>query len=552
MGQLYEQIRKNIEKLRQIDEAIKNKQLVSMDEVFETSLSLQKIDYVITYAQQTLNIPPEELGRFPLGQLDNFNLPEDFEEMVNRWEDNLDEQQVSHAIDHLRLQDQAEPYVPEITPHDPKGYYEYVDSTLDKIVSCSLKGYFGISRDGINLKTVSAQQELVKNVFAQDYAFDPHDRGNEAVLDFIDNPLEETVNRHEESLGLNGHNEIKEFLRLQQNYNAQLANQIEHPQAFKDVTGYFPVAKALEPIHKAQWNTKDLSEALEKSVRDYVRDYKGKNDEMNIGSFVSLAKDRIESTLLDHAIALGEDQDSKFLKDFVADPMSTLERRFRDRAATQPDADNSLDGRCASRMHEEVANYNQANAGKVSRFAQIEAGKKRFAEDFFNQHNLNFDPARFKTRFQGSAFERFLGRTSKEWNDLADHIDSWKNENTPRDYDKATDLADKYLRHKFPNVDPKDVTPEMCRGLRGAGKDRGLFALTLVQGKQMAEENANQEIYDAANRRFDQLEMRLHRGANFQDNLASDLENDNEIKNQQNDNEIANDNVIENNNEINM
>ena len=538
MGKLYEQIRKDIEKLRQIDEAIKNKQLVSMDEVFETSLALQKINYVITYAQQTLEIPPEELGRFPLGQLDHFNLPEDFEEMVDRWEDSLGEQQVDHAVNHLQLQDKAEPYVPEITPHDPKGYAEYVDRTVNSIYAVSLKGHFGISRDGLTLMTASAQQELVKNVFAQDYAFDSRDRENQAILDFIYNPLEEMVNRNEESLGLNGHNDIKEFLRLQKGLYTELMSHSEHPRAFDEVNDYFPVAKALEPIHKSKWNAKDLSEALENSVRDYVRDYKGKRGEMNIGSFVSLARDRIESTLLDHAIALGDDQDSKFLKDFVADPMPTLERRFRDHAATQQDADNSLDGRCASRMHEEVANYNQANAGKVSRFVQIEAGKKRFAEDFFNEHNLNFDPARFKTRFQGSAFERFLGRTSKEWNDLADHIDSWKNENTPRDYDKATDLAEKYLRHKFPNVDPKDVTPEMCQGLRGAGKDRGLFALTLVQGKQLAEENANQEIYDAANRRFDQLESRLHRGMNFQDNLASDIENDNEI---------ANDNVIENN-----
>ena len=551
MGRLYEQIRKDIEKLRQIDEAIKNKQLVSMDEVFEASVALQKIDYVITYAEQTLKIPPEELGRFPLGEFDNFNIPEDFEEMVDRWEDNLDENQVDHALNHLQLQDQAEPYVPEITPHDPQGYYEYVDGTLNNIYACSLRGHFGISRDGLTLMTVSAQQELVKNVFTQDYAYESK-RDNEALLDFIDNPLEEMANRNEEALGLNGHNDIKEFLRLQKGYYDEIKNQMEHPQAFRDVTNYAPVAKALEPIHKSQWNPKALSEALEDSVRNYVRDFKGGKDEMNVGSFVSLARGRIESTLLDHAISLGDDPDSKFLKDFVADPMSTLERRYRDRAATQQDADNSLDGRCASRLHDEVAHYNEANAGKVSRFVQFEAGKKQFLEDFFNEHNVNFDPARFKTRFQGSAFERFLGRTSKEWTDLSDHIDSWKNENTPRDYDKATDLAAKYLRHKFPNVDPKDVTVEMCQGLRGAGKDRGLFALTLVQGKEAAEDHVNQEIYDQANRRFDEYEKRLHRGVGFQDRLANDLETDNEAEKSHNDNEIQNDNVIENNNEINI
>lgn len=547
MGRLYEQIRKDIEKLRQIDEAIKNKQLVSMDEVFKASVALQKIDYVITYAQQTLKIPPEEIGRFPLGQFDHFNLPEDFEAMTNNWEDDLNEQQIDHAINHLKLQDQAEPYVPEIMPHDPKGYYEYVENTLNNIYAVSLKGHFGISRDGITLMTISAQQELVKNVFAQDYAFSSSDRKNEAMLDFIDNPLEEMANRNEESLGLSGHNAIKEFLRLQKNYYNDLANQMVHPHAFQDVTAYAPVAKALEPIHKAKWNPKDLSEALENSVRDYIRDFKGKKDEMNIGSFVSLARDRVESTLLDHAIQLGEDPDSKFLKDFIANPIQSLEQRFRGPAINDI---GELNARYADAIHNEQENYNQANAGKVSRLLQFEQSKKQRFEDFFNEHNPHFDPATFKHRFQGSTFERFLGRTSKEWNDLAEHVDSWKNIGAERDYDKATDLAEKYLRHKFPNVDPKDVTLEMCRGLRGAGKDRGMFCMTLVQAKAHADDSVNQEIYEAANRRFDELEARLHRGVNFQDQLAGDVEEKDVVD--QNDNEIENDNLIVSNPNINI
>ncbi len=549
MGRLYEQIRKDIEKLRQIDEAIKNKQLVSMDEVFEASIALQKIDYVITYAQQTLKIPPEEIGRFPLGQFDHFNLPEDFEAMTNNWEDGLNEQQIEHAVNHLKLQDQAEPYVPEITPHDPKGYYEYVEGTLNNIYACSLKGHFGISRDGLTLMTISAQQELVKNVFAQDYAFDSSNRDNEAVLDFIDNPLEEMVNRNEEALGLSGHNAIKEFLRLQKGYYDDIKNQMVHPHAFQDVTNYAPVAKALEPIHKAEWNPKSLSEALENSVRNYIRDFKGGKNEMNIGSFVSLARERVESTLLDHAIQLGDDQDSKFLKDFVANPIQSLEQRFRGPSINENET-NEFDARCAQRLHQEQENYNQANAGKVSRLLQFEQSKKQRFEDFFNEHNLHFDPATFKRRFQGSAFERFLGRTSKEWSDLAECVDSWKNENTPRDYDKATDLAEKYLRHKFPNVDPKDVTAEMCQGLRGAGKDRGMFCMTLVQAKANAEESVNQEIYEAANRRYDAFEARLHRGVNFQDQLAGDLEEENVVD--QNDNEIENDNLIVKNPNLNI
>ena len=550
MGRLYEQVRKDIEKLRQLDEAIKNKQLVSMDEVFEASVALQKIDYVITYAEQTLKIPPEEIGRFPLGQFDHFNLPEDFEAMTNNWEDDLNEQQIEHAVNHLKLQDQAEPYVPEITPHDPKGYYEYVENTINSIYSVSLKGHFGISRDGITLMTISAQQELVKNVFAQDYAFDSRDRENQAMLDFIDNPLEEMANRNEESLGLNGHNDIKEFLRLQKNYYNEISNQMVHPHAFQDVTAYAPVAKALEPIHTSKWNPKDLSSAVEESVRNYIRDYKGKKDEMNIGSFVSLVRDRVESSIFDHATKLGEDADSQFIKDFLTNPIQSLQQRFRGPSINEADANNELNARCAQRLGEEQENYNQARVGKVDRFAQIEASKKQRFHDFFAQQNPDFNPATFKQQYSGSAFERFLGRTSREWTELSDYIDSWKNVGQEQNFDRASELATRYLIHKFPNVDPKDVTPEMCQGLRGAGKERGLFCLSLVHGKGIAEDQVDQEIYDQANARFDQLESRLHRGQNFQDQLAGDVAEENDGPN--NDNEIENDNLIVKNNEINI
>jgi hypothetical protein len=198
-------------------------------------------------------------------------------------------------------------------------------------------------------------------------------------------------------------------------------------------------------------------------------------------------------------------------------------------------------------MAAERANYQQARVGKVDRYAALEARRKEHFETFFNEHNPHFDPARFKRRFAGSAFERFLGRTSKEWTELSNYIDNWKNIGQEKDFDKAADLADKYLRHKFPNLDPKDVTPEMCRGLRGAGKERGLFCLSLVQSKAMAEDEVNQEIYEQANRRFDEMERRLHRGMNCQDKHAGDLEQDNEISNSQKNNEIVNENVIENN-----
>ena len=550
MGRLYEQIRKDIEKLRQVDEAIKNNQLVSMDDVFNVSIALKKIEYIITYAESE---EPELLkheGRFPLGDLTHFNLPEQFEALVDGWEEALGEQRVNHAIDHLQKQSAAEAYVPEITPHNPTAYAEYVQKTIKDIAHVSQEGHFGISRDGVAAMAVSAQQGLVKTIFEQDFAFDPNNQDNRPILDFIDNPISETIEAYQNPLMLNGDQDIRDFLRAHQPYYNDIIRNSEHPRPFDAVTQYYPVAHALLSIHEAKWNPAELSKALKDSVANYAESYKGRKNEMNVGAFISLARDRIESSLLDHAVILGKDPDSKFLKDFFHNPVQTMEKHFNDLAADINSPKAAQSRAVAEKIHGQEANYNQAHAGKPDRIVQIEARKQSRFEDLFAESNPHFDPATFKHQYQGNAFERFLGRTSQEWNDMANYIDTWQALNEDRNLDKAADLAEKYLVHKFPGVDPKNITPEMCRGLRGAGKERSLFCLSLVQSKAAAEDQVNQEIYDEANRRFNEYERRLHRDENFQDKLAGDLEQDNVIDQAQNGNEISNESVIENNNII--
>ena len=531
MGRIYEAIRKDIEKLRKIDEAINNKQLVSMDDVYDTCLALEKIQYVITYTESEVPDLLKTEGRFPLGELTNFNIPEDFETIVNNWEESLGDNRVEHALDHLHKQDQIERYVPEITPHNPQAYYEYVRGTVDNIARISQTGHFGISRDGVVAMATSAQQDLVKTIYAQDYAFNVNEKGNQPIYEFIDNPIGEIIEWHRDDLMFDGDQTVREFLREHEQYYANVLNNSEHHRPFQEVQDYYPVANALTPIHTSKWNPKGLSEAIKQSVETYAANYKGKRGEMNVGAFLSIARDRIEDAIFDHAMQLGDDQDSKFVKDFLANPVQTMENHFNE---TKKDI--------ANKIHGQEENYNQARANKVDRFAQIETRKKERFEAMFGENNANFNPATFKHDYQGSTFERFLGRTSPEWTALSDHIDSWKNIGAERNYDRATELASNYLRHKFPNLDPKEVTPEMCRGLRGAGKDRSLFCLTLVHGKDIAEDEVNQEIYEQANRRFDQLESRLHpHGENFQDKLANDIKEEHDVNN---DNEINNDNLI--------
>ena len=524
MGRIYESIRKDIEKLRQIDEALKNHQPVSMDQILDTAIALEKVQYVLAYTEHEEPALLQDTIFLPQGDMANFNVPNNFEDMVDEWEEALGEERTNEAIRHLDLQTKEEAYVPEITPHDPQGYFEYVTGTLNRVANVSALGHFGISKEGVGALAVSAQQEFSKVASQQNFAYNPNN--NDQVYDFLRDPVTYVVNGHREQMRLEEKDDRDNYyFDMQQETERILANMPNNnfQRASQDLRANYPVAKSMDPLLKAQWKVKDVATGIKESVEKYrVESAKAKNAP-TMGKFLSDVKDKTADIVLDHAIVLGDDEDSKFIQSFIKDPVAAMEKHYE---KMSQDGRGRVLGNYQAKardMAAERGNYQQARVGKVDRYAALEERRKGRFESFFNEHNPHFDPARFKRRFAGSTFERFLGRTSKEWTDLPDYVDSWKNIGGNRDLDKAADLACKYLKHKFPDVDPKDVTPEMVAGLRGAGKDRGAFCLTLVQGQLDSKEEMDQHIYDEANAAFDRHETRLHRGENFQDMLANDI-----------------------------
>ena len=542
MGRIYENLRRDIEKLRQVDQAIKNKQLINMDDIFAVSVAMQKIQYVLVYAEHENPDLFFSGQRLDFGDMENFNLPNDFEEMVNGFEEGLGEERTNEALRHLGLQDQLEPYVPELTKYNPRAYYEYVRDTIDDIANINVHQPFGISHAGVAYMALSAREDFVKTIVAQDFAYEPENSENKGLYDFLRDPIRVVIRDHGEGLDDRG-----DFIEDQNYLYEDVIQNSEHPEPADEVENLYSVSKALAPIHKAKWTAKGLDDAIKTSITGYMKN-RHKQDP-SVGEFISKVRDRIEASLLDHAVILGDDANSDFIKRFMKDPIAAMEKHYNDKAADKRIGPSPEDRARASRIRDERQNYEQARVGKVDRYAQMLESRKHRFEEAFNQTYPNFDPARFKSEYSGSTFERFLGRTSKEWTALSDYVDSWKNVGQERDLDKATDLAEKYLRHKFPKTEPKDVTEDMIASLHGAGRERSRFCLNLIHGQAYAEQEENQAIYEAANRRFDELEARLHRGANFQEALGNQIDNENDIEAHANNN-IINNNIIENNNDL--
>ena len=536
MGKIYEHIRRDIEKLKQVDNALKNKEPISMDDIFETSIALKKIQYVYVYAEHEHPELFDGIGRFPGGEIENFNLPENFEDLVNSWEDSLGEEKTNVAIRHLNLQDEAQPYVPELADYNPKEYYNYVNDTLNDICEISSRGRFGISREGVVSLSISAHQEFVKTCKEQDYAFNPKKEETEEIQDFVYNPVETVISNNIKNLVLDDRGMHEPFIKehTKEFENLMKAKGIRRP--LDDFNANYVTAEALSTIRKAEVNPKALGIAIKESITKFVNLKNERKDKTSLGEFIFKARERTESIVFDKVVPLGDDPDSKFIKDFLTDPIVALENSYANDG-------NEKNRQLSNQIHNERDNYTQAWGDKTNLYASMQIARQSRFESLFNQTNPNLNPATFKTEYHGSAFERLLNRTSPEWTSLSDYIDSWKNINVQRDLNHAEGLAQNYLRHKFPNVEPKDVTEDMVSGLRGAGRERGLFCLSLVQSKLQAEEEINQTIYDEAKQKYDSLEKRLHRGQSFADQLGKDI-NENEIQNNNDDNLIENNNII--------
>lgn len=547
MGKIYESIRKDIEKLRKIDQAIQNHEVVSMDDVYDVSVALQKINYVIDYTQQQEPSLLSGTIYLPSGSMSHFNLPENFEDMVDEWEAYLGEERADHALNSLRIFTENERLIPEITPHDPMAYYNYVRGTLATIAQNSQSKHFGISRDGVVVMTMSAHQNFVQTALDQDYAFDPRNPETEEIHEFLRKPLTQIAKAHSDDLVFVEATDRRDFIENSEDIVNEMLERGGHPNALEEIENHYPIAKGLAPIRRAHWDAAALSAAIRESVDNYKKQlFSAKNNIPSLGAFLSDARDCIESSVFDHAMVLGDDANSAFIKNFLKDPVDAMEKDFLAKAENEKGPNSGFHRRNANDIANERNNYNQARVGKTNRYVESIENRKRRTEEHLRELGVNLDPAHFKVQYQGSAFERFLGKTSQEWTDLSDHIDSWKNAGAERDYDKAADLAVKYLRHKFPNVEPKDITADMCHRLRGAGRERGLFCLALLESKGMADEAESQAIYDQANSRFTQLENRARRQEDFQQNLANDIENDNLIQQpEHNANEIVHENVID-------
>ena len=552
MGKLFNQIKKDVELLNDINTRLRNNEALNMHDIYAVRKALLNVRYVVeTYGDNVEN-PFPGVARFAYGKNRTFNIPDDFEKSVDKWEKRLDEGLVDEMVDHIKVNQNVPDYVPELNEPDGVHYFGFVRDTLEGILPSVTSGYLGINSEGFRKIVLSATQDYIKTATEQNYVLDPKENPEvNQVLDWLDHPISNYVAQ----LGLQPHDEAY-FEEVTNEDLEQLNYQNGHDNVRETLARNNYFAREMLKLRNTELTPAALSKTVKEGMDKYFLDKGGKGDLPSFGEYLAKYRDKLEDIVLDGCLELEDDPDSEFLREYLSDPVNATSKYYEDKA-NEP---NQKNARAMRNRVTEVNNarndYNQARGNRANRWGELETQRRDLFERYLREEVPGYDPNNLENEYKGGRFERMLNRTSKEWKNVESTLKNWKNEGPDKgNLSKANNAATAYLKHKFPKMNPNDITEEMAMGLRGVGRHRAMLCLSVLKASGRSYHETWSEKADEAENRMNELRKRAgleqevdlenNNQLAFQEILKEDVEidknNNNIIKNDNDNNIIEND-----------
>ena len=524
MGRIYEQLKQNINFLNEVDRRLQNKERLNMHEIWEVQKAIVNIKHVIDYADSSLEGGVGE-GRFVAGKNHSFNIPNNFEDMVNGWEKEFDEEQIDNVVEQLKTNQRVPSYSPELNEPDPIRYFNHVTGTLDNIVTSVTTGQFGPTQEAFTGLVSSARQDYIDTAIEQNFVMDPNaPRIKQDVYPWLAGP-------HVRYMGdVGAENPESYIVRAQKDINNYEMEQglDDYEKRFKN---NLAAAKVISKVENATLNEHALANAIKDGVGDYANKNRSK-DEPTIGELLSKTRDKLEEKVLFGELDLYEEnEDAEFLREYLIDPVEAMAKHYDKQAASQGNNGAGSSRRSAREFRAERNNYDQANLGKNNGWEALENNRRDAFEMHIREDYPDFNPTQLAEEYKGGFMERkILHSTSQEWKDVTTAFASWdRNGPEKGNVTKVANPAIAYLRHKFPHTNVEDITPEMARGLRGAGAQRALFCLSVVDAANEAQRDAiegQREINEAKIKEFEKRAGIVHEEPVNNNIVNNDIQND--------------------------
>ena len=518
MGKIYAQLKQNVDFLNEIDRRLQNNERLNMHEIWEVQKAVLNIEYVVNYAENSLEgVVGEE--RLANGNNKSFNIPNNFEQMVNEWEKEFEDEQAENVVEHLKANQKVPSYSPELNEPDPVRYFEYVTNTLDDIVPTVTRGHFGPTAEAFKNLTNSARQDYVDTAIEQNFVMEPKGRISRDIYPWLAGP-------HARYMGdVGAENPESYLIRAQKDLDNYEREELldSYDKRFKN---NLTLAKGISKIENATVNEHALADAIKEGIEKYTSTERDKN-EPTLGEFLSKSRDKLEEKVLFGELDLyGENEDATFLREYLVNPVDAVAKHFEDKAAKQGNIGAKESRQNVRKIRAEKNNYEQANRGKNNGWEVLENNRRDAFEMHIREDYPDFNPTQLADKYKGGVIERkILRSTSQEWKDVTAAFASWdKNGPEKGNVAKVANPAMAYLRHKFPRTKIEDITPEMARGLRGAGAQRALFCLSVVDAANQANQDAIEGQREANDAKIKEFEQRA--GIVHEEEINNDIQND--------------------------
>lgn len=551
MGKLYDAVKKEIDNLEHID----NKDFKSL---LVTSLSTSKIkqlyNRIITHYHE--NYPEQEIEGL---SLDDFTKSEG---ALNRIEVLFGEDAVNSILNDLNKTKE-----PDLSFLDKPYTNEYVhflelENAVKDTIKIHYQNIMSEDRDPNEVpgNIIKAYQKEVKNLIEKDNFVGPvskkTDKEYQFIQEFIYKPAKFFVNGNKNIFKFDSPEDMNLFIQMVDN-SVDVVKASVDETVFKDIREQFDNSKIIE--------TKDLADNITKLVKNY---YDLRQEEFDarrahalrlpsLGSYLYEVKNNLSNIVLNRNIELGVDKYSKFIKDYLDDPIECFSNYLD--AKTNNIAENDLiknmifeeeDAIDFEKLANDVEefkndilserdNYDNYAQDKKDSWKEYQNYKKEWFMKHFNVQLKNSTIQETINSNKGGFFENLFGTTSKEYKNFAKALSDITEDGPGKgDLDSLKENAQLYLYHKLESYNGfyNGYDENEINNLDSTSKGRVELCLSVIQAiddaKKAIDEKLNPD--DFVYEKIDLPEMHDEFWSNniINDNFHKNLQNDSKLENE--------------------
>ena len=313
-----------------------------------------------------------------------------------------------------------------------------------------------------------------------------------------------------------------------------------------------------------QDDTKNLAPAIRKNIMNYYESLVGANKNIisnkeipTMGEYLYALREKVSSIVIDNEIELGVEKNLEFVKSFLDDPISCMDKYYEDRIEDYEAAEITKKTTLISKYDnvdfdrlipktkkikamvlESKASYEKEKAGKKDAWSE----RKNYHSALFERHfkkNMDVVINDALANNKGGFFENLFGTTSKEYKDFSHRLEvSTQDGALKGDLAGLKQSAQIYLAHKLKsyNMLSADYDEAEILKLDSTARSRVYLALGVCDSVddtlESAEENLNPNDISLSSSSYDIFdEVSKSNSKNndldkFQNDINNDIEKD--------------------------